>query len=67
METIIARTSSQPDGSAEAEIYWKACAAIRDGEVAAGVADLLPLTWARSLLVRERARQVLAKHGAAIH
>ena len=67
METIIARTSSQPNCVAEAEVYWRACAAIREGEVAAGVADLLPLTWARSLLVRERARQVLAKHGAAVH
>jgi len=67
METVIARTSSQPDCRAEVEAYWKACAAIREGEVAAGVADLLALTWARSPVLRERVRQVLAKHGAAIH
>lgn len=67
METIIARTSSQPDCGAEVEAYWKACAAIREGKVATGVADLLPLTWARSPVLRERVRQVLARHGAAIH
>lgn len=67
METVIARTSSQQDCTTEAETYWKACAAIRDGAIAAGIADLLPLTWSRSVILRERVRQMLAKHGAAIH
>jgi hypothetical protein len=67
METITARTWSHRDCGTEVEAYWKACAAIREGEVAAGVADLLPLTWARSPVLRERVRAVLAKHGAAIH
>lgn len=67
METSVARTSSRPDRGAEVEAYWKACAAIREGEIAAGAADLLPLTWARSPILRERVRQVLAKHAAAIH
>ncbi len=67
MEDIIARASTPVNHGAEAEVFWKACAAIRAGELAAGVADLLPLTWARSQLVRERARRVLSEHGAAIH
>lgn len=66
MGSIIAR-SSQPAFQTEAEAFWKACATIRGGEIAAGVADLLPLTWASSPLLRERVRQVLARHGAAIH
>ncbi|NMJ41389.1 hypothetical protein GWK16_09070 [Roseomonas sp. JC162] len=67
METTIPRIPSQADRGTEVEIYWKACAAIRDGETAVGIADLLPLTWSRSSILRERVRQVLAKHGAAIH
>jgi hypothetical protein len=67
MEPIAARTSSRPDRGAEVEAYWKACAAIRDGAVAEGVAELLPLSCTRSPVLRERVRQVLAKHGAALH
>jgi hypothetical protein len=67
MEPVAARTSSRPDRGAEVEASWKACAAIREGEVAAGVAGLLPLSATRSPVLRERVRQVLAKHGAAIH
>jgi hypothetical protein len=66
MEALSARTSSQPDCGHEAEAYWKACAEIREGKIAAGVADLLPLTWAKSPVLRERVRLILTKDGAAI-
>lgn len=67
MNHRVARIASGADRGAEVEAYWKACAAIRDGEVAAGVARLVPLAGTRSAVLRERVRQVLAKHGAAMH
>ena len=67
METMLERTSSHANHEVEVGIYWKACAAIRHGEVATGVADLLPLVWARSPVLRSLVRTVLAKHGAVIH
>ncbi len=67
METMLERTSFHSAREAEVGIYWKACATIRHGEVAAGLADLLPLAWAQSPVLRSLVRTVLAKHGAVIH
>ena len=67
MDTMLERTSFHSDREVEVGIYWKACAAIRHGEVAAGVADLLPLAWARSPVLRSIVRTELARHGAMIH
>ncbi len=67
MDTISRRTALHPDRETEVGIYWQACATIRHGEVAAGVADLLPLAWAQSPVLRSIVRTVLAKHGAMIH
>jgi len=67
MNTPLSRTAQQADRRAEVEAYWKACAEIRDGEVAIGIADLLPLAWTGSPILRKCVRRVLAKHGAALH
>lgn len=67
MKSFVAHTSAQRNCQGELQAYWKACAAIRDGETATGVADLLIIAWTRSPVLRQRVRQVLAKHGATFH
>ncbi|MEO3473393.1 hypothetical protein AAFN86_16105 [Roseomonas sp. CAU 1739] len=67
MESLATHTSSQQNGQGEVQAYWKACTAIREGETAIGVADLLTIAWTRSPILRQRVRQVLAKHGANFH
>ncbi|MBW6399870.1 hypothetical protein KPL78_18570 [Roseomonas sp. HJA6] len=67
MKTMLSRTSSPPDRRAEVEVYWKACAEIRDGEIAIGIADMLLLAGTGSPVLRRCVRRVLAKHGTVLH
>ncbi|MBR0653279.1 hypothetical protein GXW78_26740 [Roseomonas terrae] len=67
MQPLVASNASPPNSGAQVEAYWKACAEIRRGELAIGIADLLPLAWSRLPTLRACVRKELARHGAAIH
>ncbi|MEO3474332.1 hypothetical protein AAFN86_20865 [Roseomonas sp. CAU 1739] len=61
-----ARSKGDDLTGADATIYWRACAALRVGEVAAGIAPLLALAWASSPVLRARVRAVLANYGLTV-
>jgi hypothetical protein len=61
-----ARGKGERLAGADATTFWRACAALRAGEIAAGIAPLLTLAWAASPIVRARVRAVLADYGVAV-
>jgi hypothetical protein len=46
--------------------YWRACAALRAGDLSAGIKPLLDLAWASSPALRRRVRATLAEYGLTV-
>ena len=63
-------TTKQDAGGAQrqgdAALYWRAAAAIRAGDIEAGIGGMLDLAWAPSLALRDRARAALAAFGCTV-
>lgn len=55
-------------GWADADIanYWRACAALRAGDLSAGLKLLLDHAWVRSPALRRRVRATLAEYGLTV-
>jgi len=51
---------------ADTATYWRACAALRAGDLSAGIKPLLDLAWSRSPALRRRVRAVLAEYGLTV-
>lgn len=61
-----ARGKGDDLAGADATVYWRACASLRAGEIAAGIAPLLAFAWTPTPALRARVRAVLADHGLPV-